>query len=66
MLHRSLLLEEGGMARLVEWGNFGSYPAIGGHVTIAHYSDKGTYLIFDCWKHYRARVNPKRPPGTVT
>jgi hypothetical protein len=66
MLHRSLLLEEGGMACLVEWGNFLSYPAIGGHVTIAHYSDKASYLTFEHWKYYRARVNPKRPPGAIT
>jgi hypothetical protein len=66
MLHRSLLLEEGGMARLVEWGNFRSYPAIGRHVTIAHCSDTASYLTFENWKYYRARVNPKQPPGAIT
>jgi hypothetical protein len=66
MLHRSLLLEEGGMVRLEEWGNFRSYPATGRQFTIAHCSDKATYLTFEHRRSYRARVSPKQPPGAIT
>jgi hypothetical protein len=56
MPHRSLLLEEGGMLTLVEWGTLRSYPAVTRGIAITLLSHLTRYADKDL-NIPRVRVN---------